>query len=136
MTITNYTANTLTIQNLVDKTSITGCTYLFEFIDTQENSKYIVLDDIKSGTTSFSQFEITLAPTINDEILSGGTIYLQNGQYEMRIYQTTNGTIGTKVNSYNGKSFIYQHYITVDVPVIINSRTPVINGTGKRIITT
>jgi hypothetical protein len=132
MTITNNISNELIIQNLVDKTTITGCTYLFEFIDTQDNSKYIVLDDSLSGKASYSSFDITLVSSPNDEILSGSTIYLQNGQFEMRIYQTTGGTINTKVNAYNGNTFIYQHYIIVDIPVITNSRTPVINNTGKR----
>jgi hypothetical protein len=133
MTITAYSTFQLLVQNLLHKTTIADAIYLFKFIDTQDNEKLIVLNDVMSGATSYSLFDIDIVSSLNDEDLNDSKIYLKNGEYEYQIYQTEDGTMNTAENAFNGKPFIHNAYFKIDIEPVINKRV-ITQVTNKRII--
>jgi len=79
---------------LNEKTGLTGATvyYLFELEKKDTNQiKLFTAEDISTCSNRFNLFEITLTGSTSEN-LTGGTISLDAGQYNYKVYSMTGQT--------------------------------------------
>ncbi len=94
------------IIRLNNLTTILNPIYVFEFIsDIYEYKKEIVLNNENINSYSIFNFQVSNIQSYED--LNNEIIYLKDNKHILKIYQTIDGTLNTKVNSYNGNDYIY-----------------------------